>query len=150
VLRSKNSQPFSHSLLLLCLTASPVLVFNLSQPQLSKRQQHSSSSIMAARAAAVKVKADLRVILKYAKSLPSSSANAMHDHVLSQFKLGSHETDKQKIKVLRWQARDAASLVDSTMKRRELIDIYAGEKMSQVERMKLSAHRVGEQTLNNT
>eukprot|EP00752_Nemacystus_decipiens_P006839 g6141.t1 len=51
--------------------------------------------------------------------------------------------DKVEAKNLRWKAHDAAQLVTAMQVRKDLLDLHAGEKMTQEERVKLTALRVG-------
>eukprot|EP00612_Vaucheria_litorea_P007044 CAMPEP_0171476018 /NCGR_PEP_ID=MMETSP0946-20130122/3344_1 /TAXON_ID=109269 /ORGANISM="Vaucheria litorea, Strain CCMP2940" /LENGTH=68 /DNA_ID=CAMNT_0012006207 /DNA_START=158 /DNA_END=361 /DNA_ORIENTATION=- len=45
--------------------------------------------------------------------------------------------------MLKQQAEDMALMFDSMTEKRRMIELYAGEKMTQSERMSLSAYRVG-------
>jgi hypothetical protein len=94
--------------------------------------------------AAARVRGDLRVLLRHARSLPSHPSSGLSAFILQQFRAGMVEAqDKGSVKALRWRAKDAAAMVVSTAEKRRLIDEWAGEKMTQSERMKLSAYRVG-------
>eukprot|EP00611_Tribonema_gayanum_P004259 TRINITY_DN13421_c0_g1_i1.p1 TRINITY_DN13421_c0_g1~~TRINITY_DN13421_c0_g1_i1.p1 ORF type:complete len:125 (-),score=20.50 TRINITY_DN13421_c0_g1_i1:14-388(-) len=93
--------------------------------------------------AAARVRGDLRVLLRHVKALPSTSSCGLGTFIVGKFRDGMHAGNRDAVKALRWQAHDAAQMVKATAERRELIDIYAGEKMTQAERMNLSAYRVG-------
>ncbi|CAM9731577.1 unnamed protein product [Laminaria digitata] len=44
---------------------------------------------------------------------------------------------------MRWKAHDTAQLITGLGVRKDLLDLHAGEKISQKERIKLTALRVG-------
>eukprot|EP00904_Undaria_pinnatifida_P004468 jgi/Undpi1/14021/HiC_scaffold_9.g03672.m1 len=51
--------------------------------------------------------------------------------------------DREEARNLRWKAHDTAQLITGMGVRKDLLDLHAGEKMSQKERTKLAALRVG-------
>ncbi|CAM9803946.1 unnamed protein product [Chrysoparadoxa australica] len=90
--------------------------------------------------ASQQVLASYRTLLSYAKASPSGVANEL---IRQRFRDSAHVKDRTERARLRSYAKDAADMVKHIAVRKELIDIYAGEKMKQDERISLSAQRVG-------
>ncbi|CAB1101584.1 unnamed protein product [Ectocarpus sp. CCAP 1310/34] len=87
--------------------------------------------------------ADLRTILRHINRLPSQGINSFKAQTMAQFRGNMAITDKEEARNLRWKAHDAAQLVTALQVRKELLDLHAGEKMTQEERIRLAALRVG-------
>ncbi|CAM9202044.1 unnamed protein product [Ascophyllum nodosum] len=87
--------------------------------------------------------ADLRIILRHLKKLPSDGKNYFKAHAMGQIRANMAVSDKSEARNLRWKAHDAAQLIAGLRTRKELLDAHAGEKMTQEERIKLTALRVG-------
>eukprot|EP00903_Cladosiphon_okamuranus_P006912 g6727.t1 len=87
--------------------------------------------------------ADLRIILRHINKLPSQGVNSFKAQTMAQIRTNMAITDKVEARDLRWKVHDVAQLVTAMQVRKELLDLHAGEKMTQEERIKLTALRVG-------
>mmetsp|Transcript_4216 Transcript_4216/g.5834 ORF Transcript_4216/g.5834 Transcript_4216/m.5834 type:complete len:102 (+) Transcript_4216:89-394(+) len=97
--------------------------------------------------ASKKLSKDLRKIVKYFNQLPSSSTFA--SFLKKQYKADSLLTNSETAKKKQDLFHDYALLIESVKEQKRLRDIYAGELMTQEERIRKSAHRVGLQVPND-
>ena len=90
------------------------------------------------------VLSDLRVILRHLRSLPSSGP--IKEHVLGQYRANMSSTSatyKESFKLAVAKAHDYAHLISSVREAAYLRSLDTGEKLTQEERVKAMASKVG-------
>ncbi len=80
---------------------------------------------------------DLRLLLRFGKSLPSRNTLRIEDHIRRGARDGSFGDNSKEV------ARDIAGLVRSLAVRKELLDIWTGESESQSTRVTKRCVSVG-------